>query len=1251
MRVLLSICETLLLFVIIAANHNRTKSSPDSFSSSSSIGSKTRPGAIREGPVESNHLEYKGEVIGSEGIVTAVNTLLTRVTSNNSVSAIINTRQEELRKEDQSKGGRLARPTGTPYRGTCGVREEEHRSPAAVPPAAPRRLTRREAARQDRPKASKLLRLSGGDVRGTRRYVEAHVVADLRLYHRMDADYKKVENFVAGVISYTNAVFEPLEISVVLKQLEIWRTGDKIAITSNHDSTLDNFKPHRIGLLRKGFDSDVTVLLTDMDFEGTTIGYALVSSMCSSTAIAVVQTHDSDVVSVSHTVAHELGHVLGMNHDKSFCTCDDMSCVMYEELNGAMKPAVKWSNCSKIHLASHFVHGEFSCLQDIPSVTQRRVEFCGDGVVDQEEQCDCGPPDMCSNPCCDPYACTFRPNATCASGSCCDLQTCHPAATSTPCRQSRSECDLPEFCSGWSETCPPDSYVYDGFSCDDGQGHCVAGKCGSHRIRCETLFGPGAVPSPDRCFANNVLGGEGQNCGMYRSSITYRRCDRDSVKCGSIYCNPVTRLIIPRAGVMLWQNSAQCFTSYAHNISAVPELELAPDGSTCGDGRMCSAQQCIAVPSPPEGCGHGECGDRGVCNNRGRCHCDAGYAPPDCTGPGFGGSVDSGHMSDPTVTADVDRMLFLILLVFVPLICGLCALFCCLNVYWTNHKKQVHHRPYPLEDQLDSFFCCLSESITRALTENGILGKPNPSDEELSGDPSETEKLNPPLSERRKTICKVDVDIQAPKPEPNSWGTANDALFTDVVTVTPRSSPDLHRRVRLPSDSPLLHHKSQDQLQRPKYDKSFSSDSGCVSDIEEQRDKADTNMSMSSLMNLVMKVGKGKRSREGSSEPEARNTKQYVSQKSVPLSRLVLDPYAPKTNVKQESDSSLLNNRPSFNRSLSSDAATTHSVKLNIPESGFLTPKKSSTSINTVSSSDSESFYVNCPSENQIKEEEIHSTPGIHSKLLLDKSGMKPTQKHTGVVPSRKAPSAPSHADNQQVESTGRMTSQEKTKSSPKKPMLPPNRKKQTEIKPRELNSSSLITNHSTNSSSKPSITLPKVELKPVREDSKQSELALRKPSPKSENEISNRKKPTPVPKNHNPQTSNSILSTKNDAPRKPMFPPDLQKLPQPPWNEGKRTNLGTKNQDHSPGPITMSSVSGPTKSPLKIPPKSEKPSSHNLATANNDTPVDANEFLTKFREMKSGTPSNSSAINPVVQKKEVNPVRKPMMPPKNRLL
>lgn len=42
------------------------------------------------------------------------------------------------------------------------------------------------------------------------------------------------------------------------------------------------------------------------------------------------------------------------------------------------------------------------------------------------------------------------------------------------------------------------------------------------------------------------------------------------------------------------------------------------------------------------------CSGNGICNSKGHCHCNQGFAPPSCEYPGPGGSTDSGPASDPS---------------------------------------------------------------------------------------------------------------------------------------------------------------------------------------------------------------------------------------------------------------------------------------------------------------------------------------------------------------------------------------------------------------------------------------------------------------------------------------------------------------------------------------------------------------------------------------------------------------------------
>lgn len=67
--------------------------------------------------------------------------------------------------------------------------------------------------------------------------------------------------------------------------------------------------------------------------------------------------------------------------------------------------------------------------------------------------------------------------------------------------------------------------------------------------------------------------------------------------------------------------------------------------------QMCVNQKCMAVSSLRTGSVIGDCpqncNGNGVCNSKGHCHCNPGFAPPFCDYPGTGGSEDSGPAADP----------------------------------------------------------------------------------------------------------------------------------------------------------------------------------------------------------------------------------------------------------------------------------------------------------------------------------------------------------------------------------------------------------------------------------------------------------------------------------------------------------------------------------------------------------------------------------------------------------------------------
>uniref|UniRef100_A0A670K2Q5 Disintegrin domain-containing protein n=1 Tax=Podarcis muralis TaxID=64176 RepID=A0A670K2Q5_PODMU len=66
------------------------------------------------------------------------------------------------------------------------------------------------------------------------------------------------------------------------------------------------------------------------------------------------------------------------------------------------------------------------------------------------------------------------------------------------------------------------------------------------------------------------------------------------------------------------------------------------DGTPCGTEMMCINGECKNVSLLKYDCNVTKCHNRGICNTYKHCHCDYGWAPPDCLNQGNGGSIDSG---------------------------------------------------------------------------------------------------------------------------------------------------------------------------------------------------------------------------------------------------------------------------------------------------------------------------------------------------------------------------------------------------------------------------------------------------------------------------------------------------------------------------------------------------------------------------------------------------------------------------------
>ncbi|XP_035461613.2 disintegrin and metalloproteinase domain-containing protein 12 isoform X3 [Scophthalmus maximus] len=536
----------------------------------------------------------------------------------------------------------------------------------------------------------------------TTKYVELIIVADNREFQKQGKDVDKVKQRLAEIANYVDKFYRALNIRVALVGLEVWSDSDKCPVTQDPFTTLHEFLDWRKIKLLPQKPHDNAQLISGVYFQGTTIGMAPIMSMCTvEQSGGIVMDHSENPLGAAVTLAHELGHNFGMNHDtpERGCGCrmtvDRGGCIMTPS-TGYPFPTV-FSTCSKKDLAASLEKGVGMCLYNMPEVkVLYGGQKCGNGYVEEGEECDCGEPEECMNPCCNATTCTLKGGAVCAHGQCCE--DCKLKVAGTLCRESSNSCDLPEFCTGANPHCPANVYLHDGHACHTVEGYCYNGICQTHEQQCITLWGPGAKPAPGICFERvNSAGDPYGNCGK-DSKGSFAKCDARDAKCGKIQCQGgANRPVIGTNAVSIETNiplqeggRILCRGTHVYLGDDMPDPGLVLAGTKCGNGMVCLNRQCQNVSVFDVHECSGKCSGRGVCNNKNNCHCEAHWAPPFCEKSGFGGSIDSGPMR---LAADSMVITVAILVALVSLLVATLIVFLkrksLLRLLFTNKKSTL----------------------------------------------------------------------------------------------------------------------------------------------------------------------------------------------------------------------------------------------------------------------------------------------------------------------------------------------------------------------------------------------------------------------------------------------------------------------------------------------------------------------------------------------------------------------------------
>uniref|UniRef100_A0A2K5M2A6 ADAM metallopeptidase domain 18 n=1 Tax=Cercocebus atys TaxID=9531 RepID=A0A2K5M2A6_CERAT len=312
-----------------------------------------------------------------------------------------------------------------------------------------------------------------------------------------------------------------------------------------------------------------------------------------------------------------------------------------------------FSNCSMHDYRYSVSKFEAKCLQKVSNLQplHQNQPVCGNGILESNEECDCGNKKECQfKKCCDYNTCKLKGSVKCGSGPCCTSK-CELSIVGTPCRKSVDpECDFTEYCNGTSSDCVPDTYALNGHLCKLGTAYCYNGQCQTTDNQCAKIFGKGAQGAPFACFKEvNSLHERSENCGFKNSQPL--PCEKKDVLCGKLACvqphkNAYKSDIQYTVYSYIQDHVCVSIATGSSMRSDGTDNAYVADGTMCGPEMYCVNKTCRKVHLTGYNCNTTtKCKGKGICNNFGNCQCFPGHKPPDCKfqfgSPG--GSIDDGN--------------------------------------------------------------------------------------------------------------------------------------------------------------------------------------------------------------------------------------------------------------------------------------------------------------------------------------------------------------------------------------------------------------------------------------------------------------------------------------------------------------------------------------------------------------------------------------------------------------------------------
>ncbi|XP_051499409.1 A disintegrin and metalloproteinase with thrombospondin motifs 12 [Apus apus] len=233
------------------------------------------------------------------------------------------------------------------------------------------------------------------------RWVETLVVADSKMVEYHGSDH--VESYILTIMNMVTGLFHDPSIGnaihIVLVRLILFEEEEQgLKIVHHADKTLASFCKWQKSVNPKSdvnpTHHDVAVLLTRKDICAgmnrpcETLGLSHLSGMCQPHRSCNI--NEDSGLPLAFTIAHELGHSFGIQHDGKENDCEPVGkrlYIMSRQLQYDPTP-LTWSQCSKEYITRFLDRGWGFCLDDIPKKEVLKSPIIAPGVIyDVHHQC------------------------------------------------------------------------------------------------------------------------------------------------------------------------------------------------------------------------------------------------------------------------------------------------------------------------------------------------------------------------------------------------------------------------------------------------------------------------------------------------------------------------------------------------------------------------------------------------------------------------------------------------------------------------------------------------------------------------------------------------------------------------------------------------------------------------------------------------------------------------------------------------